>query len=72
MLELIPAAVGCGGCWQAACVTLLGTIFLMNDHRHRYLHAVWHLWVIAGTRMPILGDLSLHSAGGVAELSSAS
>ncbi len=28
---------------------ILGTFFLINDRRHRYLHAVWHLWVIAGS-----------------------
>ncbi len=30
------------------CYTL-GILFLITDHRHRNLHAVWHLWVIAGT-----------------------
>ena len=30
------------------CYTL-GTIFLLNDHRMKYLHAVWHLFVIAGS-----------------------
>lgn len=24
----------------------IGTLFLQNDHRHRYFHAVWHLLVI--------------------------
>lgn len=24
----------------------IGTLFLMNDHRHRYFHAVWHLLVM--------------------------
>ncbi len=27
----------------------LGTLFLMLDHRHRYLHAIWHLFVIAAS-----------------------
>ncbi|MBP89856.1 MAG: hemolysin III [Planctomycetaceae bacterium] len=27
----------------------LGTVFLMQDHRHPYLHAVWHLLVIAAS-----------------------
>ena len=26
-----------------------GTVLLMNDHRARYLHAGWHLFVIAGS-----------------------
>ncbi len=39
--------------WMVAggfCYTL-GTLFLMSDHRHRYLHAIWHLWVIAGSAL---------------------
>jgi len=48
LLELVPAPVllwmlAGGLCYSA------GTLFLMHDHRHRHLHAVWHLWVIAGT-----------------------
>ncbi|MFV0443155.1 MAG: PAQR family membrane homeostasis protein TrhA [Planctomycetaceae bacterium] len=27
----------------------VGLWFLTNDHRHRYLHAVWHLFTIAGS-----------------------
>ena len=26
-----------------------GTLFLLNDHRHPYLHGVWHLMTIAGS-----------------------
>jgi hemolysin III len=48
LLELVPAPVlwwmlAGGLCYSA------GTLFLMQDHRHRHLHAMWHLWVIAGT-----------------------
>jgi hemolysin III len=35
----------------------LGTLFLMNDHRIRHFHAVWHLWVIAGSACHFLGIL---------------
>ncbi len=28
-----------------------GTVLLMNDHRARYLHAGWHLFVIAGSTL---------------------
>lgn len=48
LLEQVPA--GLFG-WMLAgglCYTI-GTVFLVNDHRHRYLHAAWHLWVIAGS-----------------------
>jgi hemolysin III len=48
LLSAVPAAVviwmlAGGLCYMA------GTLFLMNDHCHPYLHALWHLWVIAGT-----------------------
>ena len=33
----------------------LGTIFLFNDRKARYLHAVWHLFVIAGSVIHFLG-----------------
>jgi hemolysin III len=48
MLDLIPAGLfwwmfAGGVCYSA------GTLFLMYDARYRYLHAMWHLFVIAGT-----------------------
>ncbi len=48
MLELIPTPVLWWMLAGGVCYTV-GTLFLMNDTRHRYLHAAWHLWVIAGT-----------------------
>ena len=27
----------------------LGTLFLMLDEHHRYLHATWHVFVIVGS-----------------------
>jgi hemolysin III len=42
--------------WEAFALILaggmaytFGSAFLMNDHRGPYLHAVWHLFVIAGS-----------------------
>lgn len=32
----------------AAVCFLVGTIFLVNDHRHRYFHPIWHVLVIMG------------------------
>ncbi len=48
MLELIPSGVLWWMLAGGVCYTV-GTFFLMNDGRHRFLHAAWHLWVIAGT-----------------------
>jgi hemolysin III len=48
MLDAIPAGLVWWMLAGGLCYTL-GTLFLISDHRHRYLHAVWHLWVIAGT-----------------------
>jgi len=33
----------------------LGTVFLFNDRKAPYLHAVWHLFVIAGSVIHFLG-----------------
>ena len=40
-----------GTAWVAAggACYLLGVIFLTNDHRARYFHAVWHVLVIMGS-----------------------
>lgn len=48
ILELVPVEVLWWMLAGGVCYTV-GTLFLMFDHRHRYLHAVWHLCVIAGT-----------------------
>jgi hemolysin III len=39
-----------------ACYTV-GTVFLMNDERVRHFHAVWHLFVIAGSACHFVGIL---------------
>jgi hemolysin III len=48
MLQLVPIEVRWWMLAGGICYTV-GILFLIYDHRHRYLHAVWHLWVIAGT-----------------------
>jgi hemolysin III len=48
LLDVIPAGLFWWMLAGGVCYTV-GTIFLMNDVRHRYLHAIWHLFVIAGT-----------------------
>lgn len=53
----IPAGTGpwmfLGGAFYLA-----GTYFLINDHRVKPFHAIWHLLVIAGTACHFLGILS--------------
>jgi hemolysin III len=48
MFELVPVEVRWWMLAGGVCYTV-GTLFLMYDLRHRYLHAMWHAWVIAGT-----------------------
>jgi hemolysin III len=48
MFSLVPVEVRWWVLAGGVCYTL-GILFLVTDHRHRFLHAVWHLWVIAGT-----------------------
>jgi len=48
LLGIVPIA---GLSWMVVgglCYTA-GTFFLINDERHNYYHAVWHLFVIAGS-----------------------
>jgi hemolysin III len=56
LLQTLPL----GALWcmllGGVCYTL-GTLFLMNDHRIRHFHAVWHLCVIAGSACHFLGIL---------------
>ena len=33
---------------------MVGLWFYVNDHRHRYFHAVWHCWVIMGSGLHFL------------------
>jgi hemolysin III len=35
----------------------IGTLFLVNDRRHWFFHAVWHLFVIAGSTLHYLAIL---------------
>ncbi|HEY2827251.1 MAG TPA: hemolysin III family protein [Pirellulales bacterium] len=48
MLQLVPIEVRWWVLAGGVCYSI-GILFLISDHRHRYLHAMWHLWVIAGT-----------------------
>lgn len=41
-----------------------GLWFLMNDHRHRYYHAVWHLFTIAGSALHFLYVLNYVAVAG--------
>ena len=50
LLALVPSAVVWWMLAGGVCYTA-GTLFLMNDYRHPYIHAMWHLWVIVGTAL---------------------
>jgi len=47
-LEMIPAA----GIWMmvvGGVIYTVGTVFLTHDNKAPYLHAVWHLFVLAAS-----------------------
>lgn len=48
LIEVVPAGVIRWMLAGGVCYTV-GTLFLMYDHRHTYMHSVWHLLVIAGS-----------------------
>ena len=53
LLEFVPLnglMLGLGG---GICYTV-GTVFLMFDHRFAYFHALWHLFVMAGSTLHFL------------------
>jgi len=48
LLQVVPAEVIWWMLAGGVCYSL-GTFFLIYDHRHVYMHSVWHLLVIAGS-----------------------
>lgn len=48
LLQVVPSAVIWWMLAGGVCYTA-GTLFLMYDERHVYMHSVWHLFVIAGS-----------------------
>lgn len=53
VIPLVPSIVLWGVLAGGLCYTL-GTVFLVCDKRVRYFHALWHLWVIAGSTLHYL------------------
>jgi hemolysin III len=48
MLAILPGGLIWSMFYGGVCYTI-GTFFLMRDGRYPYFHAVWHLFVIAGS-----------------------
>jgi hemolysin III len=63
LMHMIPLAVLW---WMLAGGVLysLGTLFLLNDNRIRHFHAVWHLFVIAGSACHFLAILAFIAPAG--------
>jgi hemolysin III len=57
MAELAYVAPTAGLWWmiQGGLVYTLGTVFLMNDHRQFFFHAVWHVLVVIGSLCHFIG-----------------
>jgi hemolysin III len=47
-LNLVPPTALAWILIGGLCYTV-GTVFLVLDHRRWYFHAIWHLWVVAGS-----------------------
>jgi hemolysin III len=56
LIRLMPFGAFAWMVGGGICYTI-GTLFLLNDQRGRHFHAVWHLWVIAGSTCHFLGIL---------------
>ena len=70
LLGWIPALSGMPWCADMPssaiwCIVLggivytIGTVFLFNDHKRWYFHAIWHLFVIAASATHFVGILNL-------------
>jgi hemolysin III len=56
LMYLIPSTVLWWMLGGGVCYTL-GVLFLIYDHKKRFFHAVWHLFVIAGSACHFLAIL---------------
>jgi hemolysin III len=62
MLQVMPIGVFWWMLLGGMCYTL-GTLFLIYDQRVRHFHAVWHLFVIAGSACHFYGILAAVASG---------
>jgi len=55
--------------WIAAAGVMftVGTLFLSNDHKHPYYHAVWHVMVIAGSICNFIGVMLVLAPNQIAD-----
>jgi hemolysin III len=61
-VSVAPSLVLWSGLGAGLCYTT-GTFFLIFDRRVPHFHAVWHLFVMAGSALHFFGTLSLAQAG---------
>ena len=56
-INLLPAAVGMNGLYLLVAGGLaytIGTIFYGLQKKHRYMHSIWHLWILLGSALHFL------------------
>ncbi|WP_294581729.1 hemolysin III family protein [uncultured Thomasclavelia sp.] len=56
-INLLPAAVGMNGIYLLVAGGLaytIGTIFYGLQKKHRYMHSIWHLWILLGSALHFL------------------
>ena len=55
--NLLPEAVGMSGIYLLVAGGLaytIGTIFYGLQNKHRYMHSIWHLWILLGSALHFL------------------
>lgn len=55
--NLLPAAVGYQGIMLLVAGGLaytIGTVFYKLEDKHRYMHSIWHLWILLGSALHFL------------------
>ena len=56
-INLLPEAIGYNGIWLlvlGGVAYTIGTVFYGLQNKHRYMHSIWHLWILLGSVLHFL------------------
>ena len=55
--NLLPEAIGYNGIWllvAGGVAYTIGTVFYGLQNKYRYMHSIWHLWILLGSVLHFL------------------
>ena len=56
-INLLPQAVGMNGIWllvSGGLAYTIGVIFYVLQNKIKYMHSIWHLWILVGSILHFL------------------